>query len=367
MFSGKLSQQTLLSLFRLLSLKKRHGILEVHTRHYSYQVVVMEGLFEQIVFPDNSEVKMLLKRLVYAGVLKQDAAKKLLEYPFVDCVRLILKHNLASSVEILSAKRSYEYDLLHLLWKETEGDYSFNAQVIALSDDYLLRASPTQILLDYLEQDEIEIEAPGKFGDNNAQIRTRAFQPSIKLQASEQRIWKLLSTGTTLGNLLRVSLLPELEVKRCLQLFALHDLVESIFENVEQGSMDFSLGGSGINSVANKPSAAEQEEDLIERAAQMLLTVDDEAAAAAMTEVAKHGKTQTAIPVIKQQQEEAPLPPYKHQTWAEQLEEFQQSLISGQDYSNSALLAMIVFMFTVGLFVPGYLNNWFEALSKFTH
>ena len=384
MFSGNLSKPALYSLFRLLSVKRRQGLLEITLEGKTLNIILIEGLVCHVLFANGAELKYLIETLLRAGLISNHLAKIVLtQHRSLDAsYSYLVDGGHLTSEQFLSAKRCYERNLLHSLRTQNQAKYSFSPKVIAANEELALRDSPGQLLLDMIEIEQDELKFRQYFCvEADPRLSRAVVVPSIKLTTNEQLIWNLIGQGTTLKNLFDKILLCHFDIKKGLLGLYFHRLLKVAGKAYEDRKPAIPAKPEVVQISADLIS---QEEEIIKEAAKLLKPVAETNIVSSAQELTSSGHDDEATDHVPQKTVIIEQPETKIENQLlesaldsspknivklsirERFRSWNELFLDEETRFNIALFIMMAFLFVVALIVPKQLNSWFEILNKFS-
>jgi len=151
--SGVITADGLTQVFRTLSQKRRHGVLEITSASGQVEVFFHAGRIIGASSVDSPLSTLIARRLHSAQKISEDELNDILEQiPEVERLVIILsaKESITKD-DFFQAKRACEMDLLYSVRSLEKGFYNFEQQIVETRDEMMLSISPGQLLLDFVE------------------------------------------------------------------------------------------------------------------------------------------------------------------------------------------------------------------------
>lgn len=143
---------------RMLSLKKRQGVLEILSAEREYEVTLLEGQIVHVDRFDHSFLDYLIKCLPSEerSLVSSSELERLSRGEAID---VVAENTSIPRAKLLFLKKQYDRECLLLLGREKSCSFDFRTRIVRCEADLSLDLSPGHYLLDLLEAREAALVA----------------------------------------------------------------------------------------------------------------------------------------------------------------------------------------------------------------
>lgn len=401
MYASELNKDTLITMLQTLSLRKRHGILEVVTEDDTFQISLTDGCIVQVNQNSLNMTQALCERLVSAGYLEEKVLGVLQSHSLApDQLREVLvMQDYVSEDTFFDAFRAVQSDCLYNLRHLQQAEAKFAPQVVRVPKELSLNIYPGQLLLDLISlqlEEEKFVSLFGYADTDDVQVYPKGECPP-GLTKDEREVWEKVAEGWNVSSIMSESLLNVYEAREAL--LGLFDLDCIMIERVATDARpNDSISPNAVDELSVESLSRELESYLSEPTEEVIVPkletfellpeeavsdvvmpqeplsqsrsenqLDSKKAPRTVVKAQSAAHIEHVVEVkkhaINEQQNvhgkvKVPLRAY--------LFEFQNRLLDPEVVRAALLTVMIGFLALLAHYAPAMLEQWFEALSNFT-
>lgn len=206
----------LVSQFRSLAQKRKHGILTVACRPFTLELGAINGKVISVKKEGEQAAEALLHRLAGAGYFPKEEAQNFdfEDFSIDDLYETLIGEQYISEEIFNRAYEGYQKDLLYALADEPVVHAEFKPQVVSAPLHGALSLPATQLLLDFVSVSE-EVSKYREIFGHDAVVRG-VSRPEALVDRSQMALWNLLKNPISVPALQQRSLLPETVLRRIL-------------------------------------------------------------------------------------------------------------------------------------------------------
>lgn len=139
---------------RMLSLKRRQGVLEILSAEREYELTFLEGKIVHVDRLDQPYIDYLLKRLPSEERQKVSLAQ-CESLGRAETIAVIAEQTAVAPAKLIFLKKQYDRECLLLLGREKSCSFDFRTRIVRCESELSLDLSPGHFLLDLLESREM--------------------------------------------------------------------------------------------------------------------------------------------------------------------------------------------------------------------
>ncbi len=230
MQNGTLTFESLTTLLRGLSQKRRQGVLQINLGRKQLELSFSNGKIVEVRSSLKPILEEICQRLLKAHKISLDHFNKLhgsnlfLEDISIEQLAVVLGDRLGvKRGDVIRAKHSAELDELYSLREVQDAEYEFIPRIIKSEPEFSLSISPGQVLLDLVEMDSFKGRFAELFQDlSTDSVSVRVIEESDSgLSPVEKELWHGLQLEKNLKKVADAALLSQYQLQE--SLLALYD------------------------------------------------------------------------------------------------------------------------------------------------
>jgi hypothetical protein len=220
LLSGTLTRESLISVFKALSLKQRQGILEVTIPSSYYELCFHDGVVVEVKGTEDSVARLITSRLLEGGYITKEltAALSDVELTVDQLYEFLVGDEHVDQQRFVSAKRAVEHDIIIYLSEAEEGFFNFTPKLIQFRPELSMAGSPGHLLLDVFEYDNDRERFEEIFEDveSSAVFVCKTGELSTNLTDAEKAVWSQIQVEESIKQIYQRALLGVYDLQQAL-------------------------------------------------------------------------------------------------------------------------------------------------------